>query len=71
MSSLAVRAVRFINLLLTSLIAGMSFARTWQASTITGRRSGVIRSATSMVEVRRLISPEMLVWLEADAVMWD
>lgn len=27
MFSLAVRAVRFINLLLTSLIAGMSFAR--------------------------------------------
>jgi enamine deaminase RidA (YjgF/YER057c/UK114 family) len=30
---------------------------------------GTIRPATSMVEVRRLISPEMLIEIEADAVI--
>ncbi len=33
-----------------------------------GEFFGAIRPATSMVEVRRLISPEMLVEIEADAV---
>ena len=34
-----------------------------------GEYFGEIRPATSMVEVRRLISPEMLVEIEADAVI--
>jgi enamine deaminase RidA (YjgF/YER057c/UK114 family) len=34
-----------------------------------GEFFGVIRPATSMVEVSKLISPEMLVEIEADAVM--
>ncbi len=34
-----------------------------------GEMFGEVRPATSMVEVRRLISPEMLVEIEADAVI--
>lgn len=34
-----------------------------------GEVFGAIRPATSMVEVRRLISPEILVEIEADAVL--
>lgn len=34
-----------------------------------GEYFGAIRPATSMVEVRRLIAPEMLVEIEADAVV--
>jgi enamine deaminase RidA (YjgF/YER057c/UK114 family) len=34
-----------------------------------GEVFGAIRPATSMVEVRRLISPEMLIEIEADAVI--
>ena len=34
-----------------------------------GEVFGAIRPATSMVEVRRLIAPEMLVEIEADAVV--
>jgi len=34
-----------------------------------GEFFGEIRPATSMVEVRRLISPEILVEIEADAVL--
>ena len=34
-----------------------------------GQVFGAIRPATSMVEVRRLIAPEMLVEIEADAVV--
>lgn len=36
-----------------------------------GEVFGDIRPATSMVEVRRLISPEMLVEIEADAIIAD
>jgi enamine deaminase RidA (YjgF/YER057c/UK114 family) len=36
-----------------------------------GEFFGTIRPATSMVEVRKLISPEMLVEIEADAVVGD
>jgi len=36
-----------------------------------GEYFGTIRPATSMVEVRRLIAPEMLVEIEADAVVGD
>ena len=36
-----------------------------------GEFFGAIRPATSMVEVRRLISPEMLVEVEADAVIGE
>jgi enamine deaminase RidA (YjgF/YER057c/UK114 family) len=36
-----------------------------------GEVFGEIRPATSMVEVRRLISPEILVEIEADAVITD
>ncbi len=32
---------------------------------------GEVRPATSMVEVSKLISPEMLVEIEADAVIWE
>jgi len=32
---------------------------------------GTIRPATAMVEVRKLIDPEMLVEIEADAVITD
>jgi enamine deaminase RidA (YjgF/YER057c/UK114 family) len=34
-----------------------------------GERFGDIRPATSMVEVRRLIAPEILVEIEADAII--
>jgi enamine deaminase RidA (YjgF/YER057c/UK114 family) len=34
-----------------------------------GEFFGAVRPAATMVEVRRLISPEMLVEIEADAVM--
>ncbi len=36
-----------------------------------GERFGIIRPATSMVEVRRLIAPEILVEIEADAIIGD
>lgn len=36
-----------------------------------GEAFGTIRPATSMVEVSRLISPEMLVEIEADAIVGD
>ena len=36
-----------------------------------GERFREIRPATSMVEVRRLISPEMLVEIEAEAIVGD
>src|SRR5436190_18332730 len=36
-----------------------------------GERFGEIRPATSMVEVSRLISPDMLVEIEADAVIGE
>jgi enamine deaminase RidA (YjgF/YER057c/UK114 family) len=36
-----------------------------------GEYFGTIRPATSMVEVSKLISPEMLVEIEADAVIED
>jgi enamine deaminase RidA (YjgF/YER057c/UK114 family) len=36
-----------------------------------GEVFGAIRPATSMVEVRRLISPEMLVEIEAEAIVSD
>jgi len=36
-----------------------------------GQCFGTIRPATSMVEVRRLIAPEILVEIEADAIIGD
>lgn len=36
-----------------------------------GEFFGTIRPATSMVEVRRLIAPEILVEIEADAIVLD
>ncbi len=36
-----------------------------------GQYFGTIRPATSMVEVRRLIAPEILVEIEADAIIGD
>ena len=36
-----------------------------------GETFGAVRPATSMVEVRRLIDPDMLVEIEADAVIDD
>jgi enamine deaminase RidA (YjgF/YER057c/UK114 family) len=42
----------------------------WQeAARAHGEVFGTIRPATSMVEVRRLISPDMLIEIEADAVV--
>ncbi len=36
-----------------------------------GERFATVRPATSMVEVRRLINPEILVEIEADAIIGD
>jgi enamine deaminase RidA (YjgF/YER057c/UK114 family) len=36
-----------------------------------GETFGAVRPATSMVEVRRLIDPDMLVEIEADAIIDD
>jgi enamine deaminase RidA (YjgF/YER057c/UK114 family) len=45
-------------------------ARDWEAvGRVHGQIFGAIRPATAMVEVRRLIDPEMLVEIEADAVI--
>ena len=42
----------------------------WQSvSTVHGEYFGTIRPATTLVEVSRLVSPEMLVEIEADAVV--
>ena len=45
-------------------------ARDWEAvGRVHGQVFGTIRPATAMVEVRRLIDPDMLVEIEADAVI--
>jgi enamine deaminase RidA (YjgF/YER057c/UK114 family) len=45
-------------------------ARDWEAvGRVHGQVFGTIRPATAMVEVRRLIDPDMLVEIEADAII--
>jgi enamine deaminase RidA (YjgF/YER057c/UK114 family) len=45
-------------------------ARDWEAvARVHGQVFGTIRPATAMVEVRRLIDPDMLVEIEADAII--
>lgn len=46
-------------------ISGWARANSWRLRC----RPGDIRPATSMVEVRRLIAPDILVEIEADAVV--
>jgi enamine deaminase RidA (YjgF/YER057c/UK114 family) len=47
-----------------------NIARDWEAvGRVHGQIFGTIRPATAMVEVRRLIDPEMLVEIEAEAVI--
>lgn len=44
----------------------------WEAiGRVHGERFARVRPATSMVEVRRLISPDMLVEIEAEAIVTD
>jgi enamine deaminase RidA (YjgF/YER057c/UK114 family) len=48
----------------------VDIARDWEAvGRVHGQIFGAIRPATAMVEVRRLIDPDMLVEIEADAVI--
>ena len=50
----------------------IDIARDWEAvGRVHGQIFGTIRPATAMVEVRRLIDPDMLVEIEADAVIAD
>jgi enamine deaminase RidA (YjgF/YER057c/UK114 family) len=49
-----------------------NIARDWEAvGRVHGEVFASIRPATAMIEVRRLIDPEMLVEIEADAVTQD
>ena len=49
-----------------------NIARDWEAvGRVHGGVFGSIRPATAMIEVSRLIDPEMLVEIEADAVMQE
>jgi enamine deaminase RidA (YjgF/YER057c/UK114 family) len=48
----------------------IDIARDWEAiGRVHGQIFGAIRPATAMVEVRRLIDPDMLVEIEADAII--